>query len=76
MDDAFLLEKHQAGEELAREAADERERKASEVVSADELVKVDAEAGRDDAEVRTEVERGGDGECGVFLIGILRDWCQ
>jgi len=72
VDDAFLLEEHQTGEQLAGEATDEWQREAGEVVGADEFVEVDAEAGRDDAEVGAEVKGRGDGEGGVFAVGILR----
>lgn len=51
MDDAFLLEKDEASQELARKTADQWQRKTGEVVRPDELVQVDGEAGRDDAEV-------------------------
>lgn len=71
MDDAFLLEEDEAGEELACEASDEWEGEPGEVVRADELVQVNGKAGRDDAEVRAEVEGGGDGECGISAVGVL-----
>lgn len=37
----------------------------------DELVEVNGKAGRDDAEVRSEVERTKDGESGVVAVGVL-----
>jgi hypothetical protein len=40
-------------------------------VGADEFVEVDRETGRYDAEVRAEVEGGGDAEGGVGAIRIL-----
>ena len=49
MDDLLVLEQDQTGQELAREAADERDREAGEVVRADEFVEVDRQTGRDDA---------------------------
>jgi hypothetical protein len=71
VDDAFVLQEREAGQELTGEAPDEREREADEVVGADEFVEVDGEAGRDDAEVGAEVEGGGDAEGGVRTIRIL-----
>lgn len=56
---------------MATEAADEREREADEVMRADEFVKVDGEAGRDNAEVGAEVEGGGDAEGGLAAVRIL-----
>jgi hypothetical protein len=58
---------------LTREATNERERKALEVVRADELVKIDRKTRRDDAEMRAEVERGCDRECGIGLVGVLEE---
>ena len=71
MDDVLGLEEHEAGKELAAEAADEWEGEANEVVRADELVEIDGEAGRDDAEVGAEVEGGGDAESSVAAIRVL-----
>ena len=45
------------------------------VVRADELVEVNREAGRNDAEVGAEVEGGGDAEGCVDTVGVLR-YCQ
>jgi len=71
VDDALGVEEGEAGEHLAGEAADQGEGEAGEVVRADELVEVDGEAGRDDAEVRAEVEGARDGEGGVGAGGVL-----
>jgi hypothetical protein len=44
-----------------------------EVVRANELVKINRETRRDDAEMRAEVERGRDRKRGVGLIGVLEE---
>jgi hypothetical protein len=71
VDDAFVLQEREAGQELSSETADQREGEADEVVGADELVEVDGEAGRDDAEMGAKVEGGSDAEGGVRTIRIL-----
>lgn len=59
MNDALLLEQNQTGKQLSGEAADEGQRKPGKVVSTDEFVEVDAQAGRYNAEVIAEVEGAG-----------------
>lgn len=71
MYDAFGLEKSKSSQELTGKSADEREREALEIVRADELVKIDGETRRDDAEMRAEVEGGGDAQSCVRTVGIL-----
>jgi hypothetical protein len=71
MNDALLLKENQTGEELTGEAADEWKREADEVVSADELVEVDREAGRNNAKMGAEVEGGGDAEGSKCTIRVL-----
>ena len=73
MDDVLLLQQDQTCHHLTRKATDERERKALEVVRANELVKINRETRRDDAEMRAEVERGRDRKRGVGLIGVLEE---
>lgn len=73
VNDVLLLQQNQTCHHLTRETTNEREGKPLEVVRTDELVKVDRQTGRDDAEMRAEVERGCDRECGVGLIGVLEE---
>lgn len=56
VNDVLLLQQNQTCHHLTREATNEREGKALEVVRADELIKVNRKTGRDDAEMRAEVE--------------------
>lgn len=71
VDNAFLVEQGEADKELAGEAANEGEGEAGEVVGANELVQVDAEAGRYDAQVVAEIEGAGDAKRSVRAIGVL-----
>jgi hypothetical protein len=72
VNDMLLLQQDQTCHHLTREATDERKGKALKVVRANELVKVDRKTGRDDAEMRAEVERGRDRKRGVGLVRVLK----
>lgn len=72
VDDAVVTEKRQRGKDLHREASDEDGRESSELVRLDELVEVDAEQLRDDAEVSSESERVDHPNDKVLLVGILQ----
>ena len=73
VNDVLLLQQNQTCHHLTREATDERKGKALEIVRANELVKIDRKTGRDDAEMRAEVERGRDRKRGVGLVRVLEE---
>lgn len=73
MYDTLLLEEDQTGQDLSCKASDQRKVESGEAVCTNQFVEIDRQAWRDDAEVRSEVERACDRECRVRAIWILSE---